>query len=198
MPITYTNRKGVTYHLCRGVTKAGKSRYYFAREPKGEALDEIPPGFKISESVNGVVSLMHDRPSPLWPEEVAAVESAVKRHPKAHNYRVGAKGDRIVVYERVGPDTQDLLTEFSRWGPFSPGQVRGLQEMLDRHAHFTPVLRFILADAERRAFRAERWCYLGSIDDWIYIGGRGLVDQLANELIPALGTVTNSLSCIRR
>jgi hypothetical protein len=188
MPIIYTNRKGVTYHLCRGVTKTGKPRYYFAREPKGETLDEIPPGFKISESVNGIVSLIQDRPSPLWPEEVAAVEAAVKRHPKAHNYRVGAKGGQIVVYERVGPDTHDLLAEFKELGPFSPGQVKGLQERLDRYAQFTPVLRFILADAEQRTFRAERWCYLGSIDDWIHIGGRGSVEQLASELIPALGT----------
>ncbi len=164
MPITYTNRKGVTYHLCRGVTKTGKLRYYFTREPKGEVLNEIPPGFKISESVNGVVSLIQDRPSPLWPEEVAAVETAVGRHPKARNYRVSTKGDRIVIYERVGPDANDLLTEFLG-GPFSLGRVKELQEMLDHHARFTPVLRFILADAERRAFRAERWCYLGSIDD---------------------------------
>jgi hypothetical protein len=145
-------------------------------------------GRKISESVNGVVSSIQDRPSPLWPEEVAAVEAAVRHHPKAHNYRVGAKGDRIVAYERVGPDTHDLLTEFSRWGPFSSGQVKGLQETLDRHAHFTPVLRFILTDAEQRAFRAERWCYLGSIDDWIYIGRWGPIEQLASEIIPALGT----------
>jgi hypothetical protein len=49
MPITYTNGKGITYYLCRGITKTGKPRYYFAREPKGEVLNEIPPGFKISE-----------------------------------------------------------------------------------------------------------------------------------------------------
>jgi hypothetical protein len=188
MSIIYTNRKGVTYHLCRGVTKTGKPRYYFAREPKGEVLDDVPPGFKISESVNGVVSLIKDRPSPLWPEEVAAVEAEVRRHPKARNYRVGAKGDRIVVYERVGPDTHDLLTEFKHLGPFSPGQVKELQEMLDRHARFAPVLRFILADAGQRTFRAERWCYLGSIDDWIYIGQWESIGQLAREIIPALGT----------
>jgi len=42
MTITYTNRKGVTYHLCQGVTKTGKPRYYFARQPKGEPVPEIP------------------------------------------------------------------------------------------------------------------------------------------------------------
>ena len=31
MSITHTNRKGVTYYLCRGVAKSGKPRYYFAR-----------------------------------------------------------------------------------------------------------------------------------------------------------------------
>jgi hypothetical protein len=50
------------------------------------------------------------------------------------------------------------------------------------------VLRFTLADAERRVFRAERWCYLGSIDDWIDIGGWGPVDQLPSQMIPRLGT----------
>ncbi len=34
MPITYTNRKGVTYTLCRGETKTGKPRYYFSRTPR--------------------------------------------------------------------------------------------------------------------------------------------------------------------
>jgi hypothetical protein len=39
--VTYTNRKGRTYYLCQGTTKTGKPRYYFAREPKDELLDEI-------------------------------------------------------------------------------------------------------------------------------------------------------------
>jgi hypothetical protein len=33
MPVTYTNRKGVTYTLCRTTTKTGKARYVFVREP---------------------------------------------------------------------------------------------------------------------------------------------------------------------
>ena len=91
MSVTYTNRKGRTYHLCQGVTKTGKPRYYFARESKGEAVEEIPAGFRISESVNGIVSLVRDRPPQIRPEEVAAVEAALRRHPKSRNYRVAVK-----------------------------------------------------------------------------------------------------------
>ena len=75
MPITYTNRKGVTYYLCRGVTKTSKPRYYFAREPKSEPVEQIPEGFKISESVNGIVSLVRDRPALIQPEEARYLET---------------------------------------------------------------------------------------------------------------------------
>ena len=83
MPITHTNRKGVTYHLCRGRTSTGKVRYYFARQPAGDAVDEIPHRFTIKESVNGLVSLVKDRPTLLLADEVAAVEAAAMLHPRA-------------------------------------------------------------------------------------------------------------------
>lgn len=53
MPITYTNRKGVTYFLCQGTTKTGKQRFYFARDQKGEPRDAIPAGYEIEESIMG-------------------------------------------------------------------------------------------------------------------------------------------------
>jgi len=188
MPITYTNRKGVTYTLCRGTTKTGKPRYYFAREPKGEPVEEIPTGWRISESVNGIVSLVKDRPAQILPEEVTAVEAAVRRHPKSRNYRVAVKRNRIEVYERVGPDPDELIADLSRVGLLVPGRADWLRERQESRARFTPVLRFILVDAEQRTFRAERMCYLGSIDDWIDVGPVETVGHLARRMIPTLGT----------
>jgi hypothetical protein len=70
MPITYTNRKGRTYYLCQGVTKTGKPRYYCAREIKDTPLEQIPEGYTISESANGVVSLSKTQVSLLRAEEI--------------------------------------------------------------------------------------------------------------------------------
>lgn len=170
MTVTYTNRKGITYYLCRGINKRGKTYYYFAREVKGEAVEEIPEGYKISESVNGFVTLAKDRPLQITPEEIAAVEAVVEQHAKAHNYRVSAKDNQIAVHERVGPDSDELIARLGGLGMLGVGAAERVREQEDRHARFTPVLRFVLADAERRTVRAERWCYLGSIDDWIDIG----------------------------
>jgi hypothetical protein len=188
MPVTYTNRKGITYYLCRGVTKTGKPRYYFAREPKGEPVEQIPEGFKISESVNAIVSLVKDRPALIRPQEVAAVEAAVRRHPKSNKYRVNVKRNRIEVYEQVGLDAEELASALAQEGFGIPALADRLRPTMEGRAQFTPVLRFILADAERRTFRVERWCYLGSIDDWIDVGPMGTVDRLARHWIPRLGT----------
>ena len=94
MQVTYTNRKGKTYYLCQGLTKKGNPRYYFAREPKDEPVDEIPEGYEIRESVNGVVSLAKERPVQILPEERAAVEAAIGQHPKARNYRADWKSQQ--------------------------------------------------------------------------------------------------------
>mgnify|MGYP001053536381 CR=1 FL=1 len=188
MPVTYTNRKGITYTLCQGVTKTGKPRYTFARDLEGKrVVDKIPKGWEISESVNGVVSLVKERVQKLLPGEIAAVEEALRQHPKARNYRVNVKHDRIEVYESVGPDADELLSGLKGFGFLPKAKEADLRALLERSAQFTLVLRFILEDDETRVYRAERWCYLGSIDDWIFVT-TGPVEQLARRMIPTLGT----------
>lgn len=187
MPITYTNRKGLTYYLCQGVTKTGKPRYFFAREIKGEPVEQIPEGYAISESVNGVVSLSKTQVSQLHEDEINAVKAAVARHPKNRKYRVNARPKRIEIYESVGPDAETLIADMSSLFPIFPGTASKLSADLERHAQFTPVLRFTLIDADTRAFAAERMCYLGSIDDFIHIG-YGPLEPMAPDIVATLGT----------
>ena len=186
MPVTYTNHKGLTYYLCKTTTKTGKPRYYFAREQKGEPVDEIPEGFKIGESVNGLVFVRKVRPMQILPKEVAAVEAAVRRHPKSRNYRVNVKHDRIEIHESTGPDVDKLLSCLKGASiPFR--RQEKVREILEQRARFTPVLRFILADARRRIFRAERMHY-GGRNEWFELGHTGPVKRLARQLVPTLGT----------
>lgn len=187
MPITYTNRKGLTYFLNKGVTKTGKPRYYFAKEQKGESVDEVPQDYEIEESVNAVVSLVKVRPKLIPHEEWICVEDALARHPKARDYRLTVKDKTIVVYETTGPDVDRVMGFFANF-PVLPGARKRLEEEREIYSQFTPVMRFILEDQETREFRAERWCYRGSIDDWIYAGYSGKIKALAKELIPTLGT----------
>jgi hypothetical protein len=187
MSVTYTNRKGFTYFLNKGVTKTGKPRYYFAREQKDEPVDEIPAGYEVEESVNAIVSLVKSRPQLIRPEEAASVEAALKKHPKGRNYRAAVKNNQIIIYEAIGWDVDGMMDIFKDF-PILPGARERLKAERNRYTQFTPVMRFILDDQETRAYHAERWCYRGSVDGWIHAGYSGKIDQLAKKLTPTLGT----------
>ncbi len=136
-----------------------ESRAITLRDPEGRrVVDEIPKGYEISESVNGIVSLIKKRPAQILPEEVAAVEAAVEQHPKSHNYRVNVKHDRIEIYESVGPDMDGLISDLRGMGIPLFDREKDLREILERGAQFTPILRFTLrvADADTRSFGVQR------------------------------------------
>jgi len=71
-----------------------------------------------------------------------------------------------------------------------PGLLEDLRELEERHAQYTPVMRFTLLDPKQRQFGAKRWCYRGSIDGWLELMATrpGPVAELACKLIPTLGT----------
>ncbi len=184
----YTNRKGRTYFLCKGVTKTGKPRYFFSREQKGKSVEEIPAGYEIVESVNGIVSLAKERPKQIDPDEISAIEDALKKHPQADRYKVNVKHNMIEIYERVGADLKEVLGSLFGLERVMLSTTRKFLEEEEKRTQYTPVLRFILDDETERLFGVQRMCYLGSIDDWIYVCAGGAIEKLAEELIPTLGT----------
>jgi hypothetical protein len=187
MAVSYTNRKGTTYYLCQGETKTGKARYYFSSTPKGKEIEQIPAGYEISESVNGVVSLIKTRPRLIPPEEVALVKEVLDRHPQKENYRLDVKHDQIVIYEGIGPDADKILALFGKNIPRPPEVVEKVKTLLEGSRRFEPVMRFILFDPQTRTYSAERWSYLGSINDWVMIGSPGKLGRLARKMVPTLG-----------
>jgi hypothetical protein len=194
MPVTYKNRKGRIYYLCRDLTKTGKPRYYFSRLPKGKLPKEIPEGYEIRESVNAVVSLVKIRPKQILEQETALVLSALSKHPRAKNYRVDVKSKQITIYERVGPDIEKLAgyieERLSKDSFVGQRLIQRMKREDNIKAKFTPVMRFILTDSKERLFNVQRMCFRGSIDDWIYIDCIGPLKELVKRLIPALGTDT--------
>jgi len=183
MWITYVNRKGHIYYLCEGVTKTGKPKYYFAQKPSGTPVEDIPDGFQIQETVDGIVSLVRPKPSQLTAEDIAVVQSAISAHPKANRYLLYVKGDEITIHERVNSDLAEI-----GYG-FGLTISRAKAEEYDRqNARYQPMMRFTLTDKVNRGFTAERRCFRSWADDWITIGNSKHLNRLASKFIPKLGT----------
>jgi hypothetical protein len=58
---------------------------------------------------------------------------------------------------------------------------------LSEFATYTPILKFILVDKDKRLFLPERYCFRGSIDDWIIIGQADVLNELLNKFAKHIG-----------
>lgn len=181
MTIEHTSRTGKSYYLHTGVTKTGKPKYFFSLKKDGKLVDTIPDGFEIYENVEGQVFLRKIPKQIITPAELALVETALRRHGEDWQYRAEVKKDTITVHE-CRTDMAGLNEMAAMFGrrPLSAAEKTS-------RAHYMAVLRFVLVDTKTRGFVAERFCFRGSVDDWIYIGGPGPLADHITKYVRHLG-----------
>jgi hypothetical protein len=79
--------------------------------------------------------------------------------------KAGVSKNAIIIYT---PDQDvDLLADIL---DFLSGTKRTrVKAVMETVLSYSPMLRFVLTDKEHRLFETWRYCFLGSIDDWITI-----------------------------
>ncbi len=183
MAIEHVNRKGKTYYLHQGKTKTGKPKYFFSMKSEGNLVNTIPKGYEMYENPHAQVFLRKIQPQIVRPTEVESVQAGVKRYAKVEHFIVDAKGKHIVVY--LCDQNMDALMSLASMG--LGGNIARMQETLLRSATYSPMMRFVLEDEETREFGVERWCFRGSVDDWIMLDRSHDLQTLIKNYTPHLG-----------
>lgn len=184
MPITYTNAKGKTYYLHQGTTKTGKPKYHFSPKSEGNLVETVPEGYEIYEHPNAQVFLRQIQPKIITDEERQVVEDGMRKYASVSHYKIDVKGNAILIY--TAAQNMSALTTILQGIPGAMGKEAQIMEILNRSAHYSPVMQFELIDEERRTFAVQRYCYRGSIDDWIYVGGSGKLKRLVQQYVKHL------------
>ena len=186
MAMEYVNRKGDTYYLQQGKTKTGKPRYYFGRKLKAAPLDALPEGYEVYESPqSGQVYARKTVPTEIRPVERRMVEEAVATLAGLKHAIVDVERNSLVVYL---PGTEgDLLAGLAETLRLPQAVIAKLGDELARRAYYQKMLRFDLADAGERSYVVHRWCFLGSIDDWIFLDGPAPLADLLDKYARHLG-----------
>ena len=187
MPFAYINRRGDTYYLIRGQTKTGKAKYHFSKTAGDHAVDEIPAGYEIYEKPDTPqVFLRKPISTRIDPQEVEFVRRLLQEHAGVPHTLVDVEKDSLVVYAADDSDLRGLMAVL-RDRTFDNSSAKD-QAWLKSRLQFQKLLRFTLVDEKERLFTAERWCFRGSIDDWIHAGLRpGSLETLITSLAPHLG-----------
>jgi hypothetical protein len=157
MAVKHVNRKRQTFYLHETKTKTGKPKYFFSMKDDGVLVDSIPDGFEVYENPDAQVFLRKKKPQFITDSEIAIFREALREHAKNQFCMADVREKHIVVYHSRGGDL------------------------------YQKVLRFTLIDEDSRKFAAERWCFKGSIDDWIYVSGSGDLATLVKRYAPHIG-----------
>ena len=184
MPIIHVNAKGKTYYLHEGVTKTGKPKYYFAMKSEGNLAESIPEGFEIYENPNAQVFLRRIPPKIITDEERQLVEDGMRKHGRVQDYKIDVRGKAIVVYT-ADQNVDDLADLFKDFHP-NPKANPDLMSTLRGVVQYSPMMQFVLDDKDQRLFTAQRYCFKGSIDDWIDID-YGKLAKLVRTYLKHLG-----------
>ena len=164
MSVQHVARSGDTYYLHVLPGKTGKPRYHFSTKADGPLAESVPPGFEIYENIQGQVFLRRKTPQLIMEDELALVRAALNSHAEEWRYKIEVKKDAVIIFE--ASDNTAMLESFAMpW--ISKARIK---ESAIRHASYTAVMRFVLVDRDQRLFLAERFCFRGSVDDWIDIG----------------------------
>ena len=185
MPMTHTNAKGQTFSLYQGTTKTGKAKYYFALQSEGTLAKAIPAGYEIYENPNAQVFLRRIPPKIITDEEYQIVEEGMRTYATVKDYKIDVKGNALLIYTSE-QDIDALAALFKDMYPDPTANVE-LMTNLRNTMHYSPMLVFQLIDVTRRTFKTQRYCFLGSVDDWIEIGKPGKLPQLVKKYVKHLG-----------
>jgi hypothetical protein len=157
MAVEHVNRKGQTFLLHESRTKTGKPKYFFSMKDEGVLVDSIPEGSEVYENPDAQVFLRKKKPRFITDSEIAIVREALRKHAKNQFCMADVREKQIVVYHSEGGNL------------------------------YQKVLRFTLINDDCRKFAAERWCFRGSIDDWIPVSGCGDLAQLVQRYAAHIG-----------
>jgi len=175
MGIEHVNRRGERYILQVGKPRAGRPNYYFGRKLTGAPAEEVPAGYVIYESPDDAqVFLRKEKATPILPLERELVTVAVRKLAGLEHFVVDVEEASLVVYV-ADTDGEEYVRRM-------PGLLGSLLRMgaaaeeMSRQSRYSKMMRFTLTSGEeggetRRLFRAERWCFLGSIDTWRHLRG---------------------------
>jgi hypothetical protein len=188
--LQYENRMGDVYYLQEGKTRTGKPKYYTGRKLTGTPLSAMPEGHEFYERPETAqVVVRKIPPSSITEFERRQAEDIVRRASGLKHFIVAIEGDALVVYTpSVSRADADRLFDLMTGPGFGQGSARAdaFREKQIRRSQYMKMLRFELVDPDGRRYRAERWCFRGSIDDWWALPGIGplakIVEPYARHL----------------
>ena len=152
-------------------------------ESEGTLAASIPAWFEIYENPNAQVFLRRIPPKIITDEERQVVEEGMRKYAEIQDYKIDVRGNAIEIH--IAHQDSETFREMITGARPDLDQTQ-IAALVAQAVHYFPMMQFILEDEQRRTFTAQRYCFIGSIDDWIDIG-YGSLPTMVKRYVKHLG-----------
>lgn len=145
-------------------------------------METLPEGHFIHEAPDGMVYLRCKADQLITDDELQLSRNSLPPSTAKYDWALDFKKNIFTIHEaeqekRFTDDLPSILRP-------SPETLAARRLAFNR---YMPVMRFTLKDKTNRLFLPERYCFRGSVDSWISIGGRDKLSVLLSQFAPRLG-----------
>ena len=162
MALPFKTTRGKMYYIKSKLTRKGNTTYYMTRKEDETCLDHLPEGYEVFEKYDTeTLYIRKKQPSQFSPAVVEAISRELKTNTSIQSFQLDIKGNEISIY----------VAEDSMFG-------RRLSELMK-------VIR--QEDESEPYYEVKRYCFRGSIDDWITVGQEEDIEKVAKEYLIHLG-----------
>lgn len=173
----HISRDGKAYYLRCSLTKSGIKKYIFSTTNSKDCITAIPDGYEIYEPPNGNIFLRRIIKEPLAQEEMLIIHDIMAKHCKGAQYILDVKKNGMGIYvdEKYGNSKNSLELAYLSIN------VSGYRKII-----YDPCFR-ISKDDSNNEYIIERFCFLGKVNDWMYIEKGKNLKKLCEKYIPHIG-----------
>ncbi len=173
----YTNRRGKTYYIKKRETKTGKITYTMTLKESEDCIDEEPTGYEVHElPESGQIVIRKKLPKAYNLRELHLIKNALEENETISDYKLDIKGKEVLIYISELPDTEFF------------NRIEGLlRSNIGMIKNYEARMKIIKVGEESDRYAIQRYCYRGSIDDWITIGVSPRLNKLVEKYIYHLG-----------
>lgn len=181
MALEFTNKQGDIYYIKSKLTKKGNTTYYATKKRGKDCLDSMPEGYEIFEVPDtSTMYIRRKKESAFDAKEVGLVEAVLKKNEAIADFQLDIVGNLMKIYV-AETDNFERLKSIMK-DTFASSKSMDMVKKLMRYEEKMRIIK----DKEGE-YGFQRYCYRGSIDDWIWIDGGDDLEHLAETNIQHLG-----------
>lgn len=185
MALSIENSKGKAYFIKSRKTKKGNTTYYMTKKEDSSCLSEVPEGYEVFEKFDSNVLYIRKRKESLFDlKEINLLQASLQQNDSLADFKVDIDGKILSIYtaDKEINDRQfsSLIEPF-----YSRLQIDEYRSMWIR---FEERMRIIIhGNKQEREFEIKRYCYRGSVDDWIRVGVESDIKLVVRNYLVHLG-----------